>query len=135
MRSVRPICEVIFYFLLLAYGAGVRAYMERSIREGIRAKRPRESTSGWAEANTFATLALSHATNAAMVATTLDPEADEETEVALKYLQQRFAIWCSLFPITELIGLLKCSLDAIPASHKKNRNLLSSWDEEQLKFC
>jgi len=42
---------------------------------------------------------------------------------------------CILFPITELNDLLKRSLEAIPASHKKNRNLLSSWDEEQLKFC
>jgi len=92
MRSVRPICEVLFYFLLLAYEAGVRAYMQRSRGEGIKAQRPRESTPGWLEADKFATLARSHAMNAAMVATTFDSAADEETEIALKYLQQRFSI-------------------------------------------
>jgi len=92
MRSLRPICEVLFYFLLLAYGAGVRAYMERSLNESVKTQRPRESTPGWAEADKFATLARSHAINAAVVATTFDSAADEETERALKFLRQRFSI-------------------------------------------
>jgi hypothetical protein len=92
MRSLRPICEVLFYFLLLAYGAGVRAYMERSQGEGIKAQRPRGSTPGWVEADKFATLAQSHAVNAAVMANTLDSAADEETETALEYLRQRFSI-------------------------------------------
>jgi len=92
MRSLRPICEVLFYFLLLAYGAGVRAYMQRSLSEGVKAQRPRESTPGWAEADKFAMLARSHAINAAVVATTFDSAADGETESALKFLRQRFLI-------------------------------------------
>ncbi len=71
--------------------------MLRSKGDGTRAKRPRESTPGWTEADKLATLALSHAMNAAIMATTLDSAADEETEDALKCLQQRFAIWCSYF--------------------------------------
>jgi len=66
--------------------------MQRSRGESIKAQRPRESTPGWAEADKFATLARSHAINAAVVATTFDSAADEETESALKYLRQRFSI-------------------------------------------
>ena len=97
MRSLRPICEVLFYFLLLAYGAGIRAYMERSRDDGIRANRPRLSTPGWVEADKYATLALSHAMSAAVAASTQDSAADEETEDTLKCLQKRFAVWCSYF--------------------------------------
>lgn len=103
MRSLRPVCEVLFYFLLLIYGAGIRAYMERSINEGTKAKHPRQCTPGWAEADKYATLALSHATNAAVVATTLDHAADENAEDALKLLQKRFAIWCSYFRSRKLL--------------------------------
>ena len=91
IRSLRPICEVLFYFLLLVYGAGVRAYMLRSKGDGTRAKHPRKSTPGWTEADKLATSALSHAMNAAIVATALDSAADEETEDTLKCLQQRSA--------------------------------------------
>ena len=97
MRSLRPVCEVLFYFLLLAYRAGIQAYMLRSKNEGARMKRPRESTPGWTEADKLATSALSHAMNAALLATTCDSAADEETESALDCLQRRFVIWCSYF--------------------------------------
>ena len=54
MCSLRPICEVLFYFLLLTYGAGVRACMLRSVGDGIC---PRESTPGWKEADNLASSA------------------------------------------------------------------------------
>jgi len=54
-----------------------------SVCDGTRAKRPRESTPGWTEADKLATSALSHAMNTATVATTLDSAADEETEDVL----------------------------------------------------
>lgn len=43
--SLRPICETLFYFLLLAYNSGVQAYKTRSVVNGIKENRPRESIS------------------------------------------------------------------------------------------
>jgi len=85
IRSLRPICEVIFYFLLLVYRAGVRAYVLHS------------------QADKFATSAISHAMNAAIMATTLGSAADEEAGDALKFLQQRFAFWCFYFRSQNLL--------------------------------
>ena len=98
MRSLRPVCEVLFYFLLLAYGAGIRAYMLRSKGEGARTNTP-----GWTEADKLATSALSHAINAALVATTHNSAADDETKCPLDCLQQRFIIWCSYFRSQNLL--------------------------------
>lgn len=66
-------------------------------------KFPRQITPGWRDADKFAALALSHAMNAALVATNLNPAADGETEDALNYLQQRFAICCSYFRSQNLL--------------------------------
>ena len=129
--SLRPVCEVLFYFLLLTYRAGIRAYMERSIGDSIN---PRQSTSGWGEADKFAALSLSYAMNAAMVATTHDPAADGETEDALIYLQQRFTKLQFGALISDHRTYLKHSLEAIPAFYKKNRNLLSSWNRDRFNF-
>ena len=103
MRSLRPVCEVLFYFLLLTYATGVHAYWLRSTGEATRTNRPRESTPGWAEADKFASMALSQAKVAAMMAATHDPAANEETQVALDHLQRRFLIWCSSFRSQHLL--------------------------------
>lgn len=72
--------------------------MLRSTGDETREKHSRESTTpDWTEADRLTTLALSHAMSAAVLASSLDSAADEETEYALKCLQQRFAIWSSYF--------------------------------------
>jgi hypothetical protein len=76
IRSLRPICETLFYFLLLAYKTGVDMYTERSARNGIKDKRPRESTPCWAEAQKYAKEALELAMAAATKA-----EAHEDADI------------------------------------------------------
>jgi hypothetical protein len=64
----------LFYFLLLTYKAGVHAYILRSMDDGIQASH----TPGWREADKLATSALSHAMNAAILATARDSAVDEQ---------------------------------------------------------
>jgi len=65
IRSLRPICETIFYLPLLAYKAGVDAYTERYLKNGIEDMRPRESYPSWADAKEHAGEALALAVGAA----------------------------------------------------------------------
>ena len=88
--SLRPICEVLFYFLLLTYNAGVKAYRDSSMENHTQGSRPRLSTAGWKEAHSLASQALSQAMIGTMLATSRDPAAEEEAEKALEYLHQRF---------------------------------------------
>ena len=127
MHSLRPVCEVVFYFLLqvLVYNAGVRAKCLGKSIPGCQ----------WTEADKFANLALSHAMNATKMASNLDCAADGETEFTLNCLRKRFAKFGLLVYECRSIDFLKCSLEAVPPTHKKEHDLLSSWDEEQLKFC
>lgn len=78
--SLRPICETLFYFLLLAYRTGIEACMERSVALGSSDNRPRESTPGWKEAHALACKALTLAVEAGAKAANRDEAANEKTE-------------------------------------------------------
>jgi len=113
--SLRPVCETLFYFFLLAYKSGIEAYMQRSVLKGIREGHSRESTPDCKEARELACQAWTLAVNAAKKAAARDHAANEMAESALEHLQQ--------------------SLAAVPASFKRDINLLRSWDEEGVEFC
>jgi hypothetical protein len=87
--SLRPICEVLFYFLLLDYETGTKTNPLRPI---VEANCPQRSMPGWNEAHNFANQALIHAMDAAAKAAARDCAADEVSKLALDYLQQRFAV-------------------------------------------
>lgn len=97
IRSLRPICETIFYFLLLAYKAGVDAYTEQSLKNGIKAMCPRESCPSWADAKEHAGEALALAVDAATRAFARDDASsiNQQTEKALKCLRKRCKSPCS----------------------------------------
>jgi len=113
--SLRPICESIFYLLLLAYKTGIAAYQLWSATRAMHAERPRASTPSWDEAAKLAGEALQLAVDAAIKAAARDDVADEITERALEKLNQ--------------------SVAAIPASHRRSIDLMNNWDEEGAKFC
>ncbi|KAK2461061.1 hypothetical protein APHAL10511_006908 [Amanita phalloides] len=69
--SLRPVCESLFYFLLLAYKTGIKAYQLWSTTRAINATRPQP--------------------NAAIKASARDSVADEITESTLEKLQQSIA--------------------------------------------
>jgi hypothetical protein len=46
IMSLRPICEVIFFFLFLGYTTGLEACYERSVEMGFAEKQTQESTTG-----------------------------------------------------------------------------------------
>jgi len=58
IASLRPVCETIFYFLLLGYHTGIIAYYQRSCSRV-------ESPGTWGKANSFAEQVLLLATDAA----------------------------------------------------------------------
>ena len=87
--SLRPICETLFYFLLLAYTTGIEAYMERSVARGSRKNQPQESTPCWKEARALACNALNLAVEAGAKAANRDVTANKKTEEALRCLQER----------------------------------------------
>jgi len=105
IRSLRPICETIFYFLLMAYKAGVE---ERSARE---------SYPSWVYAKEHAGEALALAVDATTRAFARDDASsiNHQTEKALECLRK--------------------SLVAVPACHKTEINLLCAWDEEDFTYC
>ena len=90
--SLRPICETLFYFLLLAYRTGTEAYMERSVAHGSGDDRPGESTPGWQEVHALACSALTLAVEAGAKAADCDEAANEKAEEALRYLQERLGL-------------------------------------------
>ena len=104
IRSLRPICETFFYFLLLAYKAGVDAYTERSVKNGILDRRPRESYPGWADAKEQAGEALTLAVDAATKAFAREDalSIDQKTEEAFEHLRQRCEFPRSGFHLTSL---------------------------------
>ena len=89
IRSLRPICETAFYFLLLAYKTGVDAYTERYVKNGIKETRLRESDPSWVNAQEHAGEALALAVNAATNAFARDDalSIDQKTEMALERLR------------------------------------------------
>jgi len=89
--SLRPICETLFYFFLLAYKSGIEAYTQRSALRGIKESRSFESTASWKEARELGCQAWALATDAAGKAAARDHTANEMAENTLKHLQERFA--------------------------------------------
>jgi hypothetical protein len=138
--SLRPVCETLFYFLLLAYKTGVYAFTQRSVANGAKEKLPRESTPGWREAHEHACQALTLAMDAATKASARDHAADEITEKALESGEPTAKVCVSMFSshIPELIisfsVLSECSLAAVPASYRRDINLMHFWDEESVRF-
>jgi hypothetical protein len=139
IRSLRPICETIFYFLLLAYKAGVDAHTEQSVKNGIKDLRPGESYLSWADAQEQAGEALTLAVDTATKAFARDDvlSIDQKTEKAFEHLRQRCEFPRSGFHLTSLNTLFKHSLVAVPAFYKNKReiNLLRAWDEEDFTYC
>jgi hypothetical protein len=91
LSSLRPICEIFFYFLLLAYRTGIDEHIKRSEAECSRGSMP-----GWKKAHELACNALTVAVEAGEKAANHDEAADEQTEEALKYLQERSAFFFHL---------------------------------------
>jgi hypothetical protein len=94
IRSLRPICETLFYFLLLTFNAGLEAFTTRSVECGINEARARKSTPNWAEAQLHAKEALRLAVDAAERASNCDDAADGIVETAFARLKQRLALLC-----------------------------------------
>jgi len=99
LRSLRPICETLFYFLLLTYKSGLQAYTQRSVNRAIHHKRARPSTPCWKVALGFAEQALTFAVDAAILAADTAAtgsndatSANELTEKVLESLQNRFPL-------------------------------------------
>jgi hypothetical protein len=76
IASLRPICEILFYFFLLAYKTRMEAYMERSVAAGVKTIRPRDSTPGWKDAHKYACEAFTLAVGAAAKAAAHDHVSD-----------------------------------------------------------
>ena len=89
IRSLRPICETFFYFLLVAYNAGIHAHTSRSVSNGQNERRTRESTPGWEDAQEHARQALAIAVDAAEKVSARDPSADDIGDNAVGHLEQR----------------------------------------------
>jgi hypothetical protein len=86
IRSLRPICEVLYYILLRAYKTGIRVNlnMQNAIDNN------KETMPSWNKAHLLATKALTHAKDGGTKAAAHDSAANEEAGLALECLQQRF---------------------------------------------
>jgi len=115
IRSLRPICETLFYFLLLTFHGRLEALTTRFVERGINEARPRNGTPNWAEAQLHAKEALRLAMDAAERASNHDDAADGIVETALARLNK--------------------SLAAIPGTHKREIDFMGSWNDEDFKFC
>jgi hypothetical protein len=89
IRSLRPLCETLFYFFLLTFRTGIEAFLQRSAIRANKDKRPQASTPSWQEALGQARQALELAVEAADKASHQDPAADAITDSALEHLQVR----------------------------------------------
>lgn len=89
--SLRPICETLFCFLLLAYRNGIEAEMESSVADGPNDPRG-SSLSDLKEAHALACNALTLAVEAEAKPANHDETTDEQTEEALKCLQERLVL-------------------------------------------
>jgi hypothetical protein len=92
IRSLRPVCETLFYFFLLAYKAGINTCINRSVRIGIKERCRQETTPNWPEAKEHADEALRLAVDAAIKANSRHDilSVDEATEKALTHLKKRY---------------------------------------------
>ena len=89
---LRPICETVFYFLLLAYRSGIEVQIE-CLNEPECSETREACMPKWKEAHVLACNALTLAVEAGVKAANHDEAADEQTEEALKYLQERLVFF------------------------------------------
>jgi predicted RNA-binding protein with PIN domain len=90
IASLCPVCEIIFYFLILGYTTGIHAQYQRSCSRGEESDKRRENTDAWQTANRFAEQALQRAVAATAHAATSDYiQADEVAKDASERLQAR----------------------------------------------
>jgi hypothetical protein len=128
--KLRPICEALFYILLLAFKNGVQV----KACHGENRAQPYENMPQWNKAHLFATQALMHAKDAAAKAAVHNNDADEKAELALECLQQRFFLQL-LISTSQNLFFFIYSLTTIPAYYQRKFDLLGSWNEESVKFC
>jgi hypothetical protein len=94
IASLCPVCETIFYFLLLGYTTGIRALYQRSCSRGEDSGKRRESTDAWQATNRLAEQALQHAIVAtAHAAAGNYVQADKVAKDASDRLKARFDIF------------------------------------------
>jgi hypothetical protein len=87
IASLRPVCETIFYFLLLGYTTGIHAQYQRSCARG------EESTDAWQNAKRLVEQAMQHAITATAQAAGGDYiEADKVAKYASEHLKARFVL-------------------------------------------
>ena len=86
IASLRPVCETIFYFLLVGYMTGIHARYQRSYSR-------EESTDAWQAAHNHAKQALQHAITASARATAGDyTRAEKAAEEASEQLGARLVL-------------------------------------------
>lgn len=85
IRSLRPVCEVLYYIFLQAFKDVVKIH---AIRE--------EGSTCWSEAYLNAVQALTYAKTAAKKAAARDPDADKNAQKAAHSLQQRYVMFAML---------------------------------------
>jgi hypothetical protein len=93
IASLRPVCETIFYFLLLGYTTGIHAQYQRSCSRGEESGKRRESTDAWQTANRLAEQALQNAIAAtAQAAAGEYIQADKVAKDASERLKARLVL-------------------------------------------
>lgn len=105
ITKLRPVCEIIFYFLLQGYITAIHAQHQRSCSwawgdKSTSKRQLEESTDAWKTANHLAEQALQHAIAATdQAAAGNHIQADKDAKYASKQLKARLA-----FTSTELEG-------------------------------
>jgi hypothetical protein len=93
IASLRPVCETIFYFLLLGYKTGIHAQYQRPCSRGEESGNRRENTNAWKTANRLTEQALQLAIVATAQAATGDHiRADNDAKDASESLKARLVL-------------------------------------------
>lgn len=97
IASLRPVCETIFYFLILGYISGIHAQYRLSCFQGEQNGKRRERTGAWESANLLAEQTMALALKATDHAVAGDHnKADEVAKDASERLKARlvFLAFC-----------------------------------------
>lgn len=116
IHNLRPICEIVFNLLLVAYIASLKMHRDRS------ASRPRQwkSLDGWDKALKFAEEALEMSQNAEVLRRNNSIiDADATTETAFKTLKLRYNFFVSefYFPYKLTYQQYRCGTDCQGIHH------------------
>jgi hypothetical protein len=114
IASLRPVCETIFYFLILGYTTGIHAQCQQSCSRGEESGKRRESTDAWQRANRLAEQAMQRAIAATAHAATGDYiQADKVAKDASEHL--------------------KASIAVTPAIYQRQEcDIMQEWDEDRV---